>query len=1347
MFDFLKIVERPTRAGTIEIKPLFKAITSKDLMIRGGDFYAIWVEERQMWSTSYQDAINLIDDELDRYFEENKDRFDRPAIVLHLWDTDTGMIDKWVHYCTYQMWDNYHDLDDSITFENTSVKREDYASKRVDYSLEEGSTQAWDELTNVLYSPEEKHKIEWAIGAIVTGDSKNIQKFLVFYGSHGTGKSTVLNVIQKLFKNYYCVFDAKALGSEKNAFALEPFRENPLVAIQHDGDLSKIEDNTRINSLVSHEVMPVNVKHKSIYTQKFRCFLFMGTNRPVRITDAKSGLIRRLIDVSPTGVTVPKTKYNKLYKQIDFELGAIAYKCRDIYLKDPYYYDNYIPISMLGASNDFYNFMLENYHVFKNDNGTTLKAAWEMYKTYVDEAKLSWNMNQRVFKEELKNYFWDFEDRFSLEDGSRVRSYYYNFRTDRFEDGSHIATKEIHNDKPEWPDWLNFTKQKSILDEYCQDCPAQEATKNGFPKAPWDEVQTTLKDIFTDKLHWVRIQDNHIVIDFDIPNENGEKCLEKNLEAASKWPETYAELSKSGKGIHLHYIYTGDVSRLSTVYDDHVEIKVYTGKSALRRKLSKCNGLPINTISSGLPLREERKKDVANYEVLKTEKELRNKIIKALRKDYPDMPSTKQNMNFIAWILDQAYEQGLSYDLTSLGSDIYLFACGSTNNDAYCRKLYSTLKLKSDDIPEKSTFENDKIVFFDCEVFPNFFLICWKFHGIPGVMRMFNPTAQEIEELIKFKLIGFNNRNYDNHILYARLIGYDNAQLYDLSRKLVNATNKHSEDNGKIPNALSISYSDIFDFASAANKKSLKKLEIEMGTPHKELGIPWDQPVPEEMWDKVAEYCENDVIATEAAFEYLNADWTARQILAEIAGGTVNDTTNSLTTKFIFGSNKYPQDQFNYRYLGDISVKIHSPILEVNGEIFGGDEFTVFDSKNRPIFPGYRFDWGHNVFDPIKEKELFKKYADKKVSYYRGEVVGEGGYVYAEPGVYTDVALLDIASMHPSSIIAENLFGDTYTQRFADIRNARIAIKHGDYETAKQMFDGKLAGYLTDKDAAKSLANALKTAINAVYGLTAAGFNNAFRDKRNIDNIVAKRGALFMVNLKHRVQELGFTVVHIKTDSIKIANATPEIIDFVMEYGKLYGYNFEHEATYERICLVNDAVYIARYLNEDGTPGDWTATGAEFAVPYIFKTLFSHEPIDFNDLCETKSVTSAIYLDMNENLPENEHNYIFVGKCGQFCPIKPGAGGGKLVRISENKKTKETKYDNLSGTKDYRWLESETVKTLHKEDDIDKSFYRELVDGARKDISVYMDPDLFCSEEAINVPWDLDEDNDDFKKR
>ena len=64
-------------------------------MIRGGDFYAIWIEERGLWSTDEQDALQLIDRELDRYAEENRQRFNSDIKVLHMWDAESGMIDSW----------------------------------------------------------------------------------------------------------------------------------------------------------------------------------------------------------------------------------------------------------------------------------------------------------------------------------------------------------------------------------------------------------------------------------------------------------------------------------------------------------------------------------------------------------------------------------------------------------------------------------------------------------------------------------------------------------------------------------------------------------------------------------------------------------------------------------------------------------------------------------------------------------------------------------------------------------------------------------------------------------------------------------------------------------------------------------------------------------------------------------------------------------------------------------------------------------------------------------------------------------------------------------------------------
>lgn len=1333
MIDFLMISTRSTKRGVIEIYPKFIIKKSSDLMIRGGDFYAIWLEDRGLWSTDEQDALQLIDRELDRYAEENRKNFDSSVKVLHMWDSESGMIDSWHKYCQKQMRDSFHMLDEKLIFSNTPTNKKDYASKKLKYPLEEGTINAYDKLMSTLYSETEREKIEWAIGSIVCGDSKKLQKFMVLYGAAGTGKSTVLNIIQQLFDGYYSVFDAKALGSSSNSFALEAFKSNPLVAIQHDGDLSRIEDNTRLNSLVSHELMTVNEKFKSTYANRFKCFLFMGTNKPVKITDAKSGLIRRLIDVSPSGDKLSPKEYKTVMKQIEFELGAIAYHCQNVYLANPGMYDDYIPVAMLGASNDFYNFIIDSYHVFKKEDGTTLKASWEMYKTYCDEAKVPFPFSQRIFKEELKNYFRDYKERFNLDDGTRVRSYYIGFRTEKFEEQT-ISEKEEPEKK-----LIEFKAQPSIFDKECADCPAQYATSSEIPTSKWEKVKTKLSSIDTSKLHYVKVPENHIVIDFDIPDKDGNKSFELNLKEASKWPPTYAELSKSGQGIHLHYIYAEDPAKLSRVYDDHIEVKVFNGKSSLRRKLTKCNNLPIATINSGLPLKGE--KQVINFEGVKSEKGLRTQIKRNLNKEYH--PATKPSIDFIYKILEDAYASDLHYDVTDMRNAVLAFAASSTHQADYCIKLVNKMQFKSADQSSGTKNDDAKLVFYDVEVFPNLFLVNWKIEGEgKPVVRMINPTSAEIEELMRFRLVGFNCRRYDNHILYARLMGYTNEQLFSLSNRIINGS-----ANCFFGEAYNVSYTDVYDFCS--KKQSLKKWEIELGIHHQELGLPWDQPVPEEMWTKVAEYCDNDVIATEAVFNARKADFTARQILADVAGMTVNDTTNSLTTKIIFGNNRKPQDQFNYRFMGEVTPDCEPWTITEDMVLYdhlGDENFTLFNKDGKPVFPGYTFEGGKSI--------------------YRGEEVGEGGYVYAEPGMYSNIALLDIASMHPSSIVAEELFGPEYTKRFNEILQARIAIKHKEFNKAKKMLNGALAKYLTDEAAAADLAQALKIAINSVYGLTSASFDHPFRDNRNKDNIVAKRGALFMVNLKHEVQRRGFIVAHIKTDSIKIPDATPEIIQFVMDYGKQYGYNFEHEATYDRMCLVNDAVYIAKY--EDGKhAGEWTATGTQFQVPYVFKKLFSKEPIEFEDMCETKSVTSALYLDMNEGLPDvseleaerdrlakkdppmereglseeiaKGHNYHFIGKVGQFCPIKPGCGGGILLRETENKKTGEKGYAAATGSKGFRWLESEMVRELGKENDIDRTYYNNLVDEAVKSLSSYGDFERFVADEPFvsdnTPPW------------
>ena len=1290
--DFFKIREKEggtQKKPVLDIFPEFQNIRSKDLMVRAKGFYAIWDDEKGLWSTDEYDVQRLVDKEIRGYSTTTTGFLEINKKFLVNFSNNTWLqFRNWMAHLN----DSYHQLDETLTFANTEVKKEDYVSRRLSYNLQEGDISAWDELVGTLYDHEERAKIEWAIGAIVSGDSKTIQKFLVFYGPGGTGKSTIINIIQWLFESYVATFEASAITNNNNQFSTEAFRSNPLVAIEHDGDLSNIKDNSKLNAIVAHEPMTMNEKFKPSYESRVNAFLIMGTNKPVKITDAKSGIIRRLIDVQPTGNTIPSTRYAALMSQIHFELGAIAHHCLQVYQgMGKSYYSNYVATEMMLQTDIFFNYIEAYYDVFKQQDGVTLNQAYELYKQFCNESGIEFQMPRYKLRDELRNYFENFEDR-ALVNDERVRSWYSGFNAERFK----------KRESNETPFSLVLEETESLFDRAFAKSPAQYAKEDGTPALYWDAsertryneksgeaekfipdpkaiVATRLMDLDTTREHYVKPPVSHIVIDFDLTDLEGNKSAERNLEEASKWPPTYAEFSKSGNGVHLHYNWTGgDPAELSRIFDEGIEVKVFTGNTSLRRKLSWCNSIPVADLSSGLTFKEKK---VINTKTIEDEKHLRALIAKALRKEvHPE--STKQNMDYIHHILEEAYASGMPYDVNDLYQKLMTFGMKSTNQSLACLKLLQTMKLKSEDLDaplEQDPPTDDRLVFFDTEVFPNLFVLSWKFEddvdafGRPVFTSLINPSPQTIEKFLSMKIVGFNCRRYDNHILYGALMGLNNLELYKLSQKIISNVPKAG-----FGEAYNLSYTDIYDYASI--KQSLKKWEIQLGLPHKELGLPWDQPVPKEKIPLVVAYCENDVFATEGVHKARKGDYIARQILADLSGLSMNHSTQAHTAKIVFGEDRQPQKKFKYTHLSD-------------------------------MFPGYEFDHGKST--------------------YRGEITGEGGYVYAEPGMYTNVALLDIASMHPTSIEALNFFGE-YTHNFSDIKNARLAIKHKDFDAAKKMLGGKLARYLNDPENAKALSDALKIAINIVYGLTSASFDNSFKDPRNIDNIVAKRGALFMIELKHAVQEKGFTVAHIKTDSIKIPNATPEIIQFVIDFGKKYGYDFEHEATYEKMCLVNDAVYIAKYADEYipfGAPHGWTATGKQFAEPYVFKTLFSHEPIVFRDKCEEKHVTTSLWLDFEseEDIPmalrdvEKQEAKVFIGKAGLFSPIKKESGGGILLR------EKDGKFSAATGSKGYHWLESETVKQLGKEKDIDTGYFKKLVDNAQADISKYGDFEWFIS--------------------
>lgn len=1213
-------------------------------MVKGSKFYAYW--NGNFWDTKQKNLFYDIDSLLWRRARELEDG--RPGLRIDVKEIRKASAGKFRLFADFCKACEASDIsfNQKVLFADHKMQRRDYATTQLTYSPQEGEAVAFKELIGTLYLPKELDKILWFMGALFTNKMYKIEKFMYLYGSKGSGKGTVLKIFRMLFEDYCGTIDLKLLTSA-DQFATGQIQEVPLL-IDEDTDISHIYNDTPLLKLTSHETISVNKKFKEPYDVKFIGLLITASNQRYKVRNVDSGITRRAIVVNPSGQKVSHTRYNQLMSQIKYELPYIAHMAISRFEELGFdYYDDYFDVDMAEQTDHIFDFIRSN--AIHMQNGITLKQISELYREYLEDMGWKTDGYKATIKREALRYF-DTMLKDSHVDGTRVNNYFKGFRWNiAFPEGVVGTTKADDTVVPD--NWLEFDHHNEVFNKLAADYPAQAALRNGNPSEKWDNVVTKLSDIQTNKLHWVKVPLNHVILDFDLKDENGKKNLELNKEAASKFPPTYAEVSKSGQGIHLHYIYDGNVNELDNLVEKNIEIKVYRGKSSLRRIDKASNNLQLSHISSGLPLKEKKDREMYDQikEITYTEKTLRNFVKRQLgmiEGKEPSHPNTKPTIDFIAHEIQKAADMGLEYDITDLRHAVFMRAIRSTNNKDYCLAVFQQIPwstLRDDDGKTEAKLTNftkiypkEELVFFDIEVYPNLFVVVWKKYHEDEFTRWINPTPDQIEYLMTFPLVGFNNRRYDNHILYARLLGSNNMELFTQSHRIINEKNAKS---GMYAAAYELSYTDIYEYSQ--KKQSLKRWEVDLGIKHVEMEIPWDKPVPDELIDTVVEYCVNDVDATEKLFDAIYADYVAREILATIAKGSMNATNNQLTAKFIFGDDPRPQDKFNYVHLNK-------------------------------IFPGYEYKFGKST--------------------YRGFETGEGGFVYAEPGVYENIALEDVESMHPNSLVNMNYFGP-YTQRYADLLKVRVLLKHNRIDEVKQMFDGVLAPFLDNPEYLKPLVTALKIVINSVYGMTSAKFDNKFKHPDNIDNIVAKRGALFMVDLKFAVEEQGYKVCHIKTDSVKVPNADEKIIKFIENFGARpeYNYKFVHEHTYKRMALINNAVYIAQ-LEDDS----WSPVGAEYANTYLLKRVWTKEELVDRDFFITKQSKGHIYLGDE-----------FVGKVGSIYASKSGAEC-MWTEDDEN-------FKSVTGTKGYLFKQTDQFDI----EDVDFAYYDKVaIDGLKKIMKV-----------------------------
>lgn len=224
-----------------------------------------------------------------------------------------------------------------------------------------------------------------------------------------------------------------------------------------------------------------------------------------------------------------------------------------------------------------------------------------------------------------------------------------------------------------------------------------------------------------------------------------------------------------------------------------------------------------------------------------------------------------------------------------------------------------------------------------------------------------------------------------------------------------------------------------------------------------------------------------------------------------------------------------------------------------------------------------------------------------------------------------------------------------------------------------------------------------------------------------------------MMMVKRELEAMGQRVIHVKTDSFKLPGAGQEIFDYLQERAHAFGYNFDWEATYSRLALVNKAVIIGQYEYPEKKRGQWSPIGAQFAMPYVLKKLFTGDDVKEEDFAIFKSAKSSIYLG-DRFIGKNANVYASVTgedmfRTGEVDVAKKiqtrwnkGMDPEKIakevalslddvLRIAENgfKPEMQTTMNSVTGTKGYGWKLWSDYSGV---DDIDVGYYDGLVKDA-----------------------------------
>jgi len=427
------------------------------------------------------------------------------------------------------------------------------------------------------------------------------------------------------------------------------------------------------------------------------------------------------------------------------------------------------------------------------------------------------------------------------------------------------------------------------------------------------------------------------------------------------------------------------------------------------------------------------------------------------------------------------------------------------------------------------------LIFYDIEVFEYDALVV--FMNIDGeeIAHFWNTRGREliddpsgfekIPEVITGKtLVGYNNYNYDDHILTAMM---NQARSMPNILKAINNT---IIESGRYADKISplIHSIDTMQQIDVA-RPSLKQIEGNMGMSIVESSIPFDidRPLTDEERQETLEYCRHDVRATIEVYKlrkksYFETKNGLLQMLPEKdAKSAYRWNTTTLSAKVL---------------LGDTSLV---PWMKLRG-------LEKYWRNVEGIPPEVWDMWESCTTDEgVLGKGKTKTIKACGCSF----VFGMGGLHGApsKPVRYGRCKHKDVNSMYPSSIVHLNALGEA-TEKYDQMRRERVAIKHSD----------------------PVKAGALKLILNSVYG----NFKNRYSALNNprASATVCIYGQIALFSLCRELSKAGYKVINANTDGV-VYLEDPELNDRDEQICK------EWEKEFENYTLETD--YYTQWIQRD----------------------------------------------------------------------------------------------------------------------------------------------------------------------